>query len=75
MHNKVLHKVSHLLVIVGGLNWLSVGLADLNLVSMLVGAVPVLERGAYILVGFAAIYMLVDHAQKCCQSGDGMGGM
>ena len=47
------------LVIVGGLNWGLVGLANFDLVATLFGASSVLSRVVYILVGLSAIYVAV----------------
>ena len=60
-----------ILVFIGGLNWGLVGLGmlldkNLNVVNMLLGAWPVVEAIVYILVGLAAIMMLVTHLQKKC---------
>jgi len=46
-----------ILMIIGGLNW---GLAiwDVNLVTLLLGAVPVLVKIVYALVGLSAVYEL-----------------
>jgi uncharacterized membrane protein YuzA (DUF378 family) len=51
------------LVIVGALNWGLVGVGNLleanwNLVSLLLGSVPILENLVYILVGIAGLYEL-----------------
>ena len=47
------------LVIVGGLNWGLVGLANFDLVATLFGAMSVLSRVVYVLVGLSAIYVAV----------------
>ncbi len=46
------------LVVVGGLNW---GLYAIgyNLVSMLLGWMPVLEKAVYVIVALAAIYLAI----------------
>ena len=60
--------VSKILVVVGGVNWGLVGLGmlfgnqDWNVVKMLLGGVPVLEAVVYLLVGVAAVMMLM-----CCK--------
>lgn len=46
------------LLIVGGLNWGLIGLFNFNLVDAIFGAVPIISRIIYTLVGVAAIYML-----------------
>jgi len=55
---KALNTVALILVIVGGLNWLLVGLFKWNLVKALFGGVPTIENLVYILVGIAAIYAI-----------------
>ena len=51
--------VAMLLVVVGGLNWGLVGLLNFNLVTMVLGSVPMLEKLVYILVGVSAVYLAV----------------
>lgn len=48
--------VAVVLVVVGGLNWGLVGLLDFNLVDTLFGAMSLLSRIVYILVGLSAVY-------------------
>jgi uncharacterized protein len=50
--------ISMILLIVGGLNWGLVGLADFDLVATLFGEGSGLSRIVYILVGLAALYSL-----------------
>ena len=64
MHNKTVHMVTFLLVIVGGLNWLLVGLLEMNLVMMIFGGIPMLERAVYVLVGLSAVYELLTHKKR-----------
>ena len=56
---KVLNLVTLILVIVGGLNWGLVGLADFDLVAALFGEGSVLARAVYVLVGLSAAYQIV----------------
>lgn len=49
-----------ILLIIGGLNWLLVGAADMDLVATLFGAGTMLTKVVYIIVGIAAIIKLVD---------------
>ncbi|KKQ23252.1 MAG: DUF378 domain-containing protein [Candidatus Staskawiczbacteria bacterium RIFCSPLOWO2_12_FULL_37_15] len=51
--------IAIVLVVVGGLNWGLVGLADFNLVATIFGAASALSRIVYILVGLAAVYLAV----------------
>lgn len=53
---KALNAIALILIIVGGLNWGLVGIADFNLVSALFGVDSWLTNLVYILVGIAAIY-------------------
>jgi uncharacterized membrane protein YuzA (DUF378 family) len=59
---KALHAVAFILVIVGSLNWLLVGLFDLNVVTFL-GAV--VAKIVYVLVGLSAVYLVVTHKKSC----------
>ncbi len=65
---KSLHKVTYILLVVGGLNW---GLEALgfNLVNMLVGSWPMVERLVYLLVGVSAVYELFGHKGNCKECG------
>lgn len=74
---KSLHTVTFILLVVGGLNWGLVALGY-NLVNMLVGSWPMLERLVYLLVGLSAVYELVTHKKNCKQcstQGDMQGDM
>jgi len=62
---KAVHIVTFLLVLVGALNWGLVGLAGLNLVHVLFGTFPMLERVIYILVGVSAVVLLITHMKDC----------
>ncbi|MBU0646582.1 DUF378 domain-containing protein [Patescibacteria group bacterium] len=48
-----------ILVVVGALNWGLVGLFGLDLVATLFGAMSLLSRIVYVLVGLAGLYKLV----------------
>ncbi len=50
--------IALILVIVGGLNWLLVALGY-NLVTMILGSIPLLVTIVYILVGLSAIYLAI----------------
>lgn len=62
--------IAMILLIVGGLNWGLVGLADINLVTMIFGSVPILVTIVYALVGLAAVYKLVMMVKGggCCRT-------
>jgi uncharacterized membrane protein YuzA (DUF378 family) len=59
MKLSVLDTVALILVIVGGLNWLLVGLFEYDLVAAIFGAMSVISKIVYILVGLSAIWMAV----------------
>jgi len=54
----VLDWIALVLVIIGGINWLLVGLFQWDLVEAILGAVPILQRIVYVLVGIAALYLI-----------------
>jgi len=53
----VLEWVVYILVVIGAINW---GLAiwNVNLVTLILGAVPILVTIVYALVGLSGLYML-----------------
>jgi uncharacterized membrane protein YuzA (DUF378 family) len=59
---KALHVIAFILVVIGGLNWLLVGLFGLDVV-MYLG--PVIAKIVYILVGLSAIYLIFTHKKAC----------
>lgn len=76
MYMKNLHMVAWILLIVGGLNWLLVGLggfmgANWNVVSMILGSWPQVEWLVYVLVGLSAVYEVVTHKTNCKNCGSG----
>lgn len=62
---KVLHMVTFLLLVVGGLNWLLVGAFDFDLVATLLGDMSALSRLVYVLVGISALVELLTHKKNC----------
>ncbi len=68
---KILHMITFLLLVVGGVNWGLIGLFDFNLVYSLLGGMPAIENIVYIVVGLSAIYQLVTHKNDCkvCSTG------
>lgn len=65
MDKKGLHMVAFLLTVVGALNWGLIGLLNLNLVTVLLGSWPMLEKLIYILVGLSAVYLIATHKKDC----------
>lgn len=60
--------IAFILVIVGGLNW---GLTafGFNLVNVILGSWPMLEKLVYLLVGVSAVYEVVSHKKMCKECG------
>ncbi|EKD46886.1 MAG: hypothetical protein ACD_67C00027G0001 [uncultured bacterium] len=68
---KGLHMVTFTLLVVGGLNWLLVGLFGLDIGAWFGGQEALLSRIIYVLVGLSAIYEVAIHKSACklCDSG------
>ena len=68
-----MYLITKILVIIGGINWGLVGLGMIlgkesawNLVSLLLGSMPIVEALVYILVGVAAVLMIFScKCRKC----------
>jgi len=56
---KVLNWIALALLIIGGLNWLLVGLLRFDAFFLLTGPMTAATRGIYIAVGIAAVYVVV----------------
>lgn len=53
--------ICFILVIIGALNWGLVGLFRFDLVAALLGDMTTASRAVYVLVGLAAIGLLISH--------------
>ncbi len=71
---KNLHSVAFLLLVIGGLNWLLVGLFGWDIGQLFGGMGAWLSRIIYILVGLSAIIEIVNHKAMCknCGAKSGM---
>jgi uncharacterized protein len=69
---KGLHIVTFILLLIGGLNWLLIGLFSFDIVSALFGDMSGLSRIIYTLVGISAVFELFVHWGNCklCSSED-----
>ena len=56
---RAINLITLTLVIVGGLNWLLVGLLDFDLVAALFGDMSPLSRIVYVLVGLSAVWPII----------------
>jgi uncharacterized membrane protein YuzA (DUF378 family) len=62
---KFLHGLAFVLVIVGGLNWLLVGLFHWDVGMLFGGMSAIVSRIIYVLVGLSAIWLAVNHKKDC----------
>ena len=62
---KGLHIVTFLLLVVGGLNWLLVGLFGWDVGQLFGGMDAVVSRIIYVLVGLSALVQLFGHKKDC----------
>ena len=60
---KALSIISFILLVIGGLNWLLVGLIGWDVGELFGGMDAVISRVIYILVGLAAIYSAATYKQ------------
>lgn len=69
-----LHGLTFLLLVVGGLNWLLVGVFQTDIGAWLGGMDEMVSRVIYVLVGLSAIYEIAMHKKMCkaCESGNTM---
>lgn len=59
---KIIHKIAFILVVIGGLNWLLVGVGVGSVVTYLG---ETLEQIVYILVGISALVLIFTHKKDC----------
>ncbi len=64
---KGLHKITWILVIIGGLNWLLVGLLGWDVGSLFGGMMAPISRIIYVLVGLSALVELFSHKKMCTE--------
>ena len=58
MKKGVLDWIAMVLVVIGGINWGLVGIFSLNVVSLVAGE-GIIAKIIYIIVGIAALYMII----------------
>lgn len=63
---KYLNCVVMILLIIGGLNWGSMGLFDVNFITAIFGSWPMLVKIIYIVVGVCGLYGIYMLWCKCC---------
>lgn len=69
-----LHIVTFILLIIGGLNWLALGLFGWELGVLFGGQMEIVSRVIYVLVGLSAVYEIFTHKSNCraCTPGQSM---
>ena len=67
-----MHAVAFILAMIGGLNWLLVGLLEKDIFMMLSWDGTWVARIVYILVGLSALYLIFTHKQTCKMCDKGM---
>jgi len=73
-HKKGSHMVIFLLVIGGGLNWLTLGIFQWEIGDLFGGSGALISRIIYILIGLAAVYALATHKSNCAKCAEGKSG-
>jgi len=56
---RIINTLTLVLIIVGGLNWLLVGVAKFDLVAAIFGEMSPLSRMVYVLVGLSPLWQLI----------------
>lgn len=57
--------ITFLLLIIGGLNWLALGLFQWEIGELFGGQAGVVSRIIYVLVGLSAVYEIATHKSSC----------
>ena len=56
---RIVNIIAYILVIIGGINWLIIGVSGFDLVAGIFGTLSVVSRIIYILVGLSAIWLII----------------
>ncbi|MBI3075082.1 MAG: DUF378 domain-containing protein [Parcubacteria group bacterium] len=64
-----IHKVTFLLLVIGGLNWGVLALFGWDVGELFGGMDAVVSKAIYILVGLSAVYEAVRHMGMCKECG------
>jgi uncharacterized protein len=64
---KTLHVIAFILLVIGGLNWLLVGLFGWDVGELFGGQAALISRIIYILVGISAVWLVFTHWGECRQ--------
>ncbi len=56
---RIINIIAWIILLIGGLNWLLIGIFSWNFVTAIFGGVTVLETIIYILVGLSALWLII----------------
>ncbi len=62
---KGLHKIAFILLVIGGLNWLLLGILGWDIGEIFGGQSEIISRIIYILVGISALIEVFGHKDTC----------
>lgn len=60
-----LHKIAFILLIIGGLNWLVLGIFGWDIGELFGGQMNIVSRIIYIIIGLSAIVEMFGHGKRC----------
>lgn len=56
---RIVNLIAFIILLIGGINWLTIGLFNFNFVSAISGSMMVITRIIYSLVGISAIWLII----------------
>ena len=56
---RIINIIAWIILLIGGLNWLLIGIFSWNFVTAIFGGVTVLETIIYILVGLSSLWLII----------------
>lgn len=56
---KIANFIAWILLLIGGINWLMMGIFSVNVIGMMFGSMSIVARILYCLVGLAAIWLII----------------
>jgi uncharacterized membrane protein YuzA (DUF378 family) len=62
---KAVHMIAFILLVIGGLNWLLVGLFHWDIGMLFGGMGAIVSRVIYVLVGLSALWEVFTHKANC----------
>ncbi|GBE16350.1 hypothetical protein BMS3Abin15_00164 [bacterium BMS3Abin15] len=68
-----MHKLTFVILVIGGINWLLLGLIGWEVGQLFGGSGAIVSKIIYIIIGLSAIYELATHKSNCkvCSVGAG----